>query len=204
MSPIVWREAPWSQHGGRGRVSKHPGVHSGRANAGQLDRACRGLPHDLPRDGDPRGQNRAEHAGRVERWTGVFAGVQEGIADLLRKREPSLAATFPGDQSVPSCQWRSAKRGPTTSLPRSPRRAITRIIARSRAPRGVDGSHAGMIRSTSSVGRYWGKVAQRHRAMVGIASSKLGAQWPLAIRKRTNMRVTVTPLLALPSCHPGS
>ena len=90
-----------SQHGGRGRVAKHPGAQSGRANAGPLDRACRGLPNDLPRDGDPRGQNRAEHAGRVERWTGVFAGVQEGIADLLRKREPSLAATFPGDHERP-------------------------------------------------------------------------------------------------------
>ena len=63
---------------------------------------------------------------------------------------------------------------------------------------GVEGSHAVMIRSTSSAGRYCGNVDKRHMAIVGMAASKPGAQCPLAIRNRTNMRVAVTTFLAWP------
>ena len=69
---------------------------------------------------------------------------------------------------------------------RSPSRAMSRRIARLRAPTVVDTSHLAITRSTSEEGRYRGSEANRQPAMVAIAAAAGLLVWRLRSHPATS------------------
>ena len=108
----------------------------------------------------------------------------------------SACDAFPVTVISPACQSMSASTSPAASAPRSPSRASSIKIARSRSPDRDSGSGAAMMASTWAGSRPRGSALSRQPATAGTAPASGTVIRPLTCRNRSSDRVAVTSVLA--------